>query len=65
VKHSLEINGVQSSIWLEPEFWDDLKAWARERQVTISSLVSSIARHKSRSNLSAEIRVQLLQRRKQ
>jgi predicted DNA-binding ribbon-helix-helix protein len=60
-KHSVEINGRQSSVSLEPEFWDALRAAAQAEGVTVSHLVSAIDRSKHRrKNLTSEIRVRLL-----
>ena len=41
-KRSELISGHQTSISLEPAFWDALEAAARERQVPVNALVAEI-----------------------
>jgi predicted DNA-binding ribbon-helix-helix protein len=62
VKHTVEINGHQSSLSLEPEFWLALRSMANESELPLCELVSRISRRPDRrSNLSSEVRVRLLQ----
>lgn len=42
VKRSITINGHQSSISLEPLFWDMLKCAAQKRDMAINALVAEI-----------------------
>jgi predicted DNA-binding ribbon-helix-helix protein len=42
VKRSVTINGHQTSISLEPLFWDKLKVAAEERGLAINALVAEI-----------------------
>ena len=42
VKRSVTINGHQTSISLEPLFWDKLKAVAELRGVAVNALVAAI-----------------------
>lgn len=42
VKYSVTINGHQTSISLEPFFWNQLNAAARARGMAVSALVASI-----------------------
>ena len=42
VKHSITIEGHQTSISLEPVFWDALKRAAREEGLALNALVARI-----------------------
>jgi predicted DNA-binding ribbon-helix-helix protein len=55
-KRSIVLSGRKTSISLEDQFWDALKAIARHHQRTLSALVSEIDLHR-RGNLSSAIRV--------
>jgi predicted DNA-binding ribbon-helix-helix protein len=55
-KRSVVIAGRKTSISLEDEFWNGLKAIARHHQRTLSSVVGEIDQKRS-GNLSAAIRV--------
>jgi predicted DNA-binding ribbon-helix-helix protein len=66
VKRSLTIAGHETSISLEPVFWDALRAAAQEEGVPLNALVAQIdlARISSDtpSNLASAIRVWLYER---
>ncbi len=51
--------GHKTSVSLEPEFWEALRAIARTRERTINDLVSDIDRERS-GNLSSAIRLYVL-----
>ena len=55
-KRSVVIAGRKTSISLEDEFWNGLKAIARHHQRTLSSVVGEIDQ-KRQGNLSSAIRV--------
>jgi predicted DNA-binding ribbon-helix-helix protein len=55
-KRSVVIAGRKTSISLEDEFWNGLKAIARHHQRTLSSVVGEI-NQKRNGNLSSAIRV--------
>ena len=55
-KRSVVIAGRKTSISLEDEFWNGLKAIARHHQRTLSAVVGEIDR-KRNGNLSSAIRV--------
>ena len=59
-KHSLVIAGHRTSISLERAFWEALQAIARERQVSIASLVASVDTERGKANLSSALRVFVL-----
>ena len=60
-KRSIMVEGRTTSISLEQEFWDDLKAIARERNSTLSDLVALINAKRQQTNLSSAIRVFVLE----
>jgi predicted DNA-binding ribbon-helix-helix protein len=59
-KHSLVIAGHRTSISLERAFWEALQTIARERQMSIASLVASVDADRGRANLSSALRVFVL-----
>lgn len=58
-KRSVIVFGRKTSISLEDEFWNDLKAIAAAREITLSVLVSEIDARR-RGNLSSAIRLAVL-----
>jgi len=64
VKRSVTIDGHQTSISLEPLFWDMLKAAAARRGVAVNALVSEIDAERIKSDtppgLASAIRVWLV-----
>ncbi|MDR2098992.1 MAG: ribbon-helix-helix domain-containing protein [Rickettsiales bacterium] len=64
-RHSVTLTGHKTSISIEPEFWQEVKMIAHEKDISINQLVASIdnVRGKSgsqRENLSSEIRLFVL-----
>jgi predicted DNA-binding ribbon-helix-helix protein len=59
-KRSIIIAGHKTSVSLEDEFWDSLKEIARERGMTLGSLVAAIDDDRERANLSSAIRLFVL-----
>jgi predicted DNA-binding ribbon-helix-helix protein len=59
VKRSVVIAGHRTSVSLEPEFWDALKAIAARRGVSAGRLIEEIDAGRTR-NLSSAIRVFVL-----
>lgn len=60
VKHSLVIAGHRTSISLEQDFWDGLRAIAARRELSLSALVAEIDATRGRANLSSAVRVHVL-----
>ena len=63
MKRSIVISGHATSIFVEPEFWNALKAIALEKGISIASLVTEIdtlSTQEKSSNLSNRIRVYIL-----
>lgn len=63
-KHSVIISGHQTSLSLEPEFWNELKEIAEKRKISLSHLIEQVD-NKRRTNLSSAIRVYVLSTLKQ
>lgn len=60
-KISVSLSGHQTSISLEKEFFDVLQQIAKDRKVSIASIINSIDENrKPDSNLSSEIRIWIL-----
>jgi predicted DNA-binding ribbon-helix-helix protein len=59
-KRSVRIAGHRSSVSLEPEFWDELKALAARRGLPVAGLVAEIDRTRAGRNLSSALRVAVL-----
>ena len=57
VKHSVKISGQLTSLSLENEFWDQIKAIAAEKEVTVAGYVESVDRARQNGNLSSALRV--------
>jgi predicted DNA-binding ribbon-helix-helix protein len=60
-KHSVRIQGHATSLTLEPEFWDALKAAAAARNMPLAALVAEIDEART-TNLSSAVRVWLFER---
>jgi predicted DNA-binding ribbon-helix-helix protein len=64
VKYSVTINGHQTSISLEPLFWDMLQRAAAEREIAINALVAAIDAERIKSptppGLAGAIRIWLV-----
>lgn len=59
-KRSLTIAGHQTSIALEPEFWEGLEALAGRRGLRLAALIEEIDRCRTSPNLSSALRVAVL-----
>ncbi|UYN94319.1 MAG: ribbon-helix-helix domain-containing protein [Enhydrobacter sp.] len=61
-KRSVVIGGHATSISLEDEFWDELTAIARGRDLSLAGLIQQIDRERGdRSNLSSALRLYVLE----
>jgi predicted DNA-binding ribbon-helix-helix protein len=56
-KRSLVVRGQETSVRLEDTLWDELRAMADERNVSLSELLNSIDIKRKRNNLSSAIRL--------
>ena len=60
-KISVSLSGHQTSISLEKEFFDVLQQIAKDRKISIASIINSIDENRNPdSNLSSEIRIWIL-----
>ena len=60
VKHSLVIAGHRTSVSLEVEFWDALKAIAVSEERSLAALVAAVDAARGDANLSSALRVHVL-----
>ena len=60
VKRSVTIAGHRTSISLEAPFWDALRGIARQRGVSVQTLIGEIDSGRGAQNLSSAIRVFVL-----
>ena len=62
-KISISLSGHQTSISLEQEFFDVLKAIAKKENISVATIIKTIDdERKPESNLSSEIRIWILKR---
>ena len=60
-KHSVSIQGHQTSFSLEDEFWTELKSIAKQRGLPMAKLISGIDESRTpQQNLSSALRVFVL-----
>jgi predicted DNA-binding ribbon-helix-helix protein len=59
-KHSIIINGRNTSVSLETAFWKSLKDIAAGRGQPMSALIASVARQRNYANLSSALRLFVL-----
>ena len=60
-KISVSLSGHQTSISLEKEFFDVLQQIAKERKISVTSIINAIDEKRNPdSNLSSEIRIWIL-----
>ena len=61
-KRSVLVSGHQTSVTLEPEFWDEIAAIAARRGLSVNALVSEIDGARAPGeNLSSSLRVHVLE----
>jgi len=60
VKRSVQIDGHNTSISLEDDFWNSLQEIAHQRHKTVSELVARIDADRNFANLSSAIRLFVL-----
>ena len=59
-KRSIVIAGHSTSVSLEPEFWDGLKAISVKRRTSLAALVADIDSKRRSANLSSALRLAVL-----
>ena len=61
IKRSIVLAGRKTSVSLEDDFWDGLKAIARGSKMTLSNVIFDIDVRRTNTNLSSAIRIFVLQ----
>jgi predicted DNA-binding ribbon-helix-helix protein len=59
-KRSVVIRGRKTSVSLEDDFWNELKAIAASQQLTVSELIDTVNSHRNHPNLSSALRLYVL-----
>ena len=59
-KHTVKVNGHDTSVFIEEEFWLELKHISKLKKKSISVLISNIDKNKKTQNLSSAIRLYIL-----
>lgn len=60
VKRSVVINGHKTSVSIEQEFWQELKAMATARKIAMGKLIDEIDIARTTGNLSSALRLYVL-----
>ncbi|MEJ6587755.1 MAG: ribbon-helix-helix domain-containing protein [Pelagibacterales bacterium] len=59
-KHTVKVNGHDTSVFIEKEFWLELKYISKLNNKSISGIISDIDKYKETQNLSSAIRLYVL-----
>ena len=59
-KHTVKVNGHDTSVFIEEEFWLELKHISKLEKKSISVLISDVDKNKKTQNLSSAIRLYIL-----
>ena len=59
-KHTVKINGHITSVFLESEFWEEIKQISKAKSISTGQLISQIDQQKQGPNLSSAIRLYIL-----
>ena len=59
-KHTVKVNGHDTSVFIEKEFWLELKHISKLEKKSISLLISNVDKNKKTQNLSSAIRLYIL-----
>ena len=59
-KHTVKVNGHDTSVFIEEEFWLELKYISKLMKKSISVLISDVDKNKKTQNLSSAIRLYIL-----
>ena len=59
-KHTVKVNGHDTSVFIEKEFWLELKYISKLNNKSISGMISDIDKNKETQNLSSAIRLYVL-----
>ena len=58
--HTVKVNGHDTSVFIEEEFWLELKHISKLKKKSISVLISDVDKNKKTQNLSSAIRLYIL-----
>ena len=59
-KHTVKVNGHDTSVFIEKEFWLELKYISKLNNKSIYGIISDIDKNKETQNLSSAIRLYVL-----
>jgi predicted DNA-binding ribbon-helix-helix protein len=59
-KHTVVINGHNTSVFVEDDFWNELKKISLSKNISLSEMIALIDQNKKKSNLSSAIRLYIL-----
>ena len=59
-KHTVKVKGHDTSVFIEEEFWLELKHISKLKKKSISVLISDVDKNKKTQNLSSAIRLYIL-----
>ena len=59
-KHTVKVNGHDTSVFIEKEFWLELKYISKLNNKSISGIIYDIDKNKETQNLSSAIRLYVL-----
>ena len=59
-KHTVKVNGHDTSVFIEKEFWLELKYISKLNNKSLSGIISDIDKNKETQNLSSAIRLYVL-----
>ena len=59
-KHTVVINGHNTSVFVEDDFWNELKKISLSKNISLSEMIALIDQNKKKSNLSSAIRLYVL-----
>ena len=59
-KHTVVINGHNTSVFIEDDFWNELKKISLSKNISLSEMIALIDQNKKKSNLSSAIRLYIL-----
>ena len=59
-KHTVKVNGHDTSVFIEEEFWLELKEISKLKKRSISGIITDVDKNKKTQNLSSAIRLYIL-----
>tara|TARA_B100001093_G_C26055857_1_gene688355 strand:+ start:285 stop:488 length:204 start_codon:yes stop_codon:yes gene_type:complete len=59
-KHTVKVNGHNTSVFIEREFWQELKSISKKEGKSLTVIISNVDKNKKSKNLSSAIRLYIL-----